>query len=162
MGYFENDTFRPIIFDLEKNTGTIYASLDQKPMSSNMPVNWYFGEPYFKGDFDPAWIDETVFWTPSYEVNAETGETSTPRELKRPYNFRWNEYLESPDGSIQVSLNDAEDAILISDTNGTVLASLPVEDLYDGPRQEILTSSFILPGRNLIMGWSPFIPPATR
>jgi hypothetical protein len=155
MGYFEDDTFRPIIFNLEQNTGKIYEPLDQKPISSQSPIDWRLGEQFQ----DPDWADPATLWTPSYEINVETGETSAPRELVVPYYFRRDKYLKAPDGSIRVSMNDELDAILVSDRNGNVLASFSLDELYDGPRQEILTDPFFLSGTNHIVDWAPVIPP---
>jgi hypothetical protein len=155
MGYFADDTFRPIIFNLEDNTGKVYEALDENPKSSQMPTHWRFGESYR----DPDWVDPVTFWTPSYEIDVETGELSAPRELAAPYYYRRDRYLKSPDGSLQVSMNEELDAILVSDVDGNVLASFPLDELYPGPRQEILTSSFFLPGRNHIAGWTPVLPP---
>jgi len=161
MGYFEDDTFHPVIFNLQDETGTIYKALNQKPKGSNLPNNWYFGEPYFGGSFEPDWIDNYTFWTPSYEVNIETGETSTPRAIDLPYNPGRNEYLESPDGSFNVSLNEERDLILLSNMNENFLGSFLLDDLYHGPKLEILTSKYglFMPGRTNIAGWSPFAPP---
>ena len=161
MGYFEEDTFRPVIFDLQDNTGRIYSALDQEPRGNHRPTNWYFGEPYFGGSFDPEWVDPSTFWTPSYEVNVDTGKTSNPRELDSPYNPRRNEYLISPDGLFNVSLNEERDTIILSDTNENLLASFLLNDIYNGPKLEILTSGFFLSGRTEIVGWSPFAPPST-
>ena len=55
-------------------------------------------------------------------------------------------------------LNEERDAIMLSDTNGNLLASFSLNDIYDGPQQEILTSPFSLPGTTNIVGWSPFLP----
>jgi hypothetical protein len=158
MGYFEDDTFRPVVFNLQENAGRIYDPLEQKPWASRVPSNWFFGEPPFGGEFQPAWMDVSVFWTPSYEVNVETGETSTPRARDRRYNPKWNEYLERPDGVFRVSLNEELDTILVTDPNGNLLASFLLADLYEGPRREILTSPFFSAGRNQLVSWSPFIP----
>lgn len=85
---------------------------------------------------------------------------SLPRVRELPYNPRWNEDLESPDGTLRVSLNEEWDTILIHDSNGSLLASFLVDDLYEGPRYELLTSPLFQPGRNYLVSWSGFIPPA--
>ncbi|NJC97329.1 MAG: hypothetical protein FIB03_13500 [Anaerolineae bacterium] len=160
IGYFENNTFRPIIFDLDDKVGHVYEVLDQKPIRTNLPTSWYFGEPYFGGRFEPDWVGDYIFWTPSYEVNTETGKASTPRELEVSGNPKWAKYyIESPDGSFNVSLSEERDVIILSDDNENLLASFLVDDVYNGPRQEILTSGFFLPGRTYIAGWSTFAPP---
>jgi hypothetical protein len=158
MGYFEDDTFRPVVFNLQEDAGRIYNPLEQKPWASRVPTDWYFGEPPSGGEFQPAWMDDSVFWTPSYEVIVETGETATPRARERPYNPIWNEYMERPDGVFRVSLNEELDTILVTDLNGNLLASFLLADLYEGPRREILTSPFFSAGMNRLVSWSPFAP----
>lgn len=158
MGYFADDTFRPVIFDLEDGAGMIYDALDKKPESSFSPTWWFFGEPYFGGIFEPDWTDNSVFWTPSYEVNIETGETSIPRELDLPYNPRRDEYIESLDGLFNVSLNEERDTIVLIDANNNLLGSFLLDDIYNGTKYEILTNGFFLLGRTDIVGWSPFAP----
>ena len=158
MGYFEDDTFRPVVFNLQEKAGRIYDPLEQKPWASRGPTDWYFGEPASGGEFEPAWMDDSVFWTPSYEVNVETGETSAPRARRLPYHRRWNEDLESPDGTFRVSLNEERDTILVRDRNGNLLAPFLVDDLYEGPRHELLTSILFQPDMTQLVSWSPFIP----
>jgi hypothetical protein len=155
MGYFEDDTFRPIIFNLEDMTGKVYDPLDQKPESSVLPTLWRFGEHYQ----DPIWVDRSTYWTPSYEIDVETSERSAPRELTHPDDYKRALYLKSPDGSLQVSMNNELDAILVSDPDENLLASFSVDELYDGPRQEILTDPYFLAGANHIVGWIPIKPP---
>jgi len=159
IGYFENDTFRPIVFNLDDASGHIYDAFDQKPISTNLPTLWYFGEPYFGGRFEPDWLDNSIFWTPSYEVNVETDETLPPHEIDKSYDPRRNTYLKSPDGLLHVSLNDDGDSIMLSDANENLLASFLVDDIYKGPRHEIIISGLHLLGRTHIAGWSPFAPP---
>jgi hypothetical protein len=159
MGYFEDDTFRPIVFNLEDKTGRVFDPLTEKPRSLHMPTHWFFGEPPFGGYIEPDWMDNSTFWTPSYEVNVVTGETTVPRQIDLPYYFRRNEYLQNPDGSLQVSLNEEGEIILVSDMDENRLASFPLDEIYKGPKQEILTSPFVLAGRTFIMGWSSFTPP---
>jgi len=158
MGYFEDDTFHPIIFNVQDKTGKIYGALDQKPESSRFPTRWRLGEPYFGDYFDPDWVDNSTFWTPSYEVNVETDETSTPREVDPPHRPGREESIQSPNGLFMVSLNDDRDVILLSDSNKKVLASFPVDELYNGPKLEILTSPFVLSGVTQLVDWSPFAP----
>jgi Periplasmic component of the Tol biopolymer transport system len=160
MGYFEDETFRPVVFHLQDHVARVYDPLEHKPRGSRGPTDWFFGEPSYGGDFEPAWMDDSVFWTPSYEVNVETGETATPRVRERLYNPRWNEDLENPDGTLRVSLTEERDTILIHDRNGDWLGSFLVDGLYEGPRWEILTSPFFSPGRNQLVSWSAFIPPS--
>jgi hypothetical protein len=159
MGYFQDDTFRSVVFDLDDKTGRVYDALDKKPVSTNFPTSWFFGEPYFGGYFEPNWIDNSIFWTPSYEVNVETGEISAPREINPPYSPRRDKYIKSLDGLFNVSLNEERDIIKLNDTNGNVRSSFLLDELYDGERYEILTSGFFLQGWTEIVGWSPFVPP---
>jgi hypothetical protein len=91
-------------------------------------------------------------------LNTETGEISMPRERNLPYYYRRDEHISSPDGALRVSLDEGRNAILISDTDGNLLASFLIEDLYDGLKQEILTSPFFLSGKTHIVTWSPFVP----
>ena len=158
VGYFADDTFRPVVFDIKNHVGRIYEPLKQKPGGSRAPTKWFLGEPPFGGNFEPAWMDDSVFWTPSYEVNVETGEMSTPRVRKLPYQPLRNESLESPDGTLRVSLNEGRDTILVRDRDENLLASFLVDNLYDGPGHEILTSTFFQPYRTTLVSWSPFIP----
>lgn len=161
MGYFEDDTFRPVVFNLQDNVGTIYDPLEQTPWASRLPTDWFFGEPPSGGEFEPEWMDGSVFWTPSYEVNVETGEMSAPRARKLPYHPRWNEELESPDGTFRVSLNEERNTILVRDRNGNLLGSFLVDALYEGPRHEILTGIFFQPDMPQLVSWSPFISPSS-
>ncbi|HJR81713.1 MAG TPA: hypothetical protein VJ821_16695 [Anaerolineales bacterium] len=158
MGYFEDDTFRPVVFHLQEKVGRIYDPLEQTPLASRGPTDWYFGEPPFGGEFQPVWMDNSIFWTPSYEVNVETGETSTPRARELPYHPRRNEYLENSDGTFRVSLNEEQDRIFVRDRNGNLLAAFLLDELYEGPRHQILTSPFFQPGATELVSWSPFIP----
>jgi len=153
MGYFEDDTFRPIIFNWEDKTGDVYPPLDEKPVSSMMPIEWFFG-------YEPDWMDASTFWTSSYELDVDTGKTSAAVESDHPRYEKPGGPLASPDKSFQVSINRDGDAILVSDPDKNVLASFPVDELYDGPKQEILTSPFVLPGWNQTVGWTPIVPPA--
>lgn len=157
IGYFENDTFRPIVFDLQDRTGTIYQALQQKPRSSWLPSEWYFDGAYFP----PHWLDSSTYWTPSYELNIETGEIAPARELEPRYDAR-RKPLKSPNGSLSVILNEERDILLVMDNHGELLASFAVDDLYEGPRQEILTSGIFQNGITQIAGWSSFAPPAQR
>jgi len=160
VGYFEDDTFRPVVFHLQDEVGRIYDPLAQTPSASRRPTKWFFGESPSGAEFEPEWLDDSVFWTPSYEVNVETGEMSAPRVRKLPYHGRWNEELESPDGTLRVSLDEERDTILVRDRNGNLLASFIVDDLYEGPRYEMLTSMLFQPDLTYLVSWSPFIPPS--
>jgi hypothetical protein len=162
IGYFEDDTFRPVIFNLQNKAGRIYPALYQKPKSSRMPTRWYFGETDSGIQSDPHWVDNTAFWTPSYEVNVETDQTSTPREIDFPYRPGREESIQSPDGLFTVSLNEERDTLVVHDTDKKVLAAFLLDDLYHGPKLEILTSPFVLPGVTRIIDWSPFIPAPTK
>jgi hypothetical protein len=155
MGYFGDDTFRPIIFNLEDHTGSVYDPMDQKPESSVLPTEWLFGKYYQ----DPEWVDRSTYWTPSYEIDVETGETMTPRKRDASFFYRRDKYLKSPDGSIQVSMNEEMDEILVSDPDENLLASFSLDELYDGPRQEILRDPYFFAGTSHIVGWTPFQPP---
>lgn len=155
MGYFEDITFRPVIFDLKEGTTFIYKALEQEPVGVNVPVNWFFGDT----DTNPNWVDNFTFWTPSYEVNVETDEFSEPRIIDLPYNSRGKRSLESFNKLFNVSMNQERDSILVFDTNGNLLASFLINDLYTGTKYEIFTNGFFLAGYTRIVGWSPFAPP---
>ncbi len=154
MAYFADDTFRPVIFNFQTGVVAIYNAMDQKPDSSFHPNSWNFGEYS-----DPDWVDNSIFWTPSYEVNIESGETSTPREMDLPYSPRSDKYIENTNGLFNVSLNEDRDGFKLSDINGNLLAFIFLNDIYDEPMQEIFTSDLVLRGETNIAGWSPFAPP---
>lgn len=156
MGYFEDITFRPVIFDLKEGTAFVYDALEQKPVGSNVPVNWFFGDT----NTEPNWVDNSTFWTSSYEVNIETGEILEPRTrtIELTYNS-WSNYpLESFNKLFNVSMNEERDLILIRDKNENIIASYKFDDIYSGERYEIIQSGFHLLGRTHIVGWSPFAP----
>lgn len=157
MGYFADDAFHPVIFNLQDGGGTIYDAIDQKPESSLFPTSWFFGNRYS----EPDWLDNFTFWTPAYEVNVETGETFTPRKINPTYNPRRDEYLVSPNGLFDVSLNEERNAIKLNDINGNVLTFIFPDDIYNRPKHEILTNGLFLLGKTNIVGWSPFAPLST-
>lgn len=160
MGYFLGDTFRPVIFNLQDGSGIIYEALNQKPESSLLPTNWSFGEPHFGGYFEPDWIDNSVFWTPSYEVNVETGKMTTPRKIDAPYNPRRNVSIKSLGGVFIVSINEERDGIKLTDKNGNDLGTISLDDIYSRPDDEISSNGLYLLGNTMIVEWSPFIPPS--
>lgn len=149
IGYFEDDKFYPVIFDLKNQTVEIYQSLDEEPRSSLLPTNWLIGE-------EPLWVDTSVYWAVSYEVNIKNGEISTPREVKLPYAPWRDKYIHSPNGFIKASLNSERDQILLMDNNENFLSSFTLDSLYSGERYEIMYYPF---GVNVIEGWLPDAPP---
>lgn len=155
IGYFENDVFRPIVFNLKDGTSTFYDVLEKKPRSSFSPIAWSFSE----SRIDPHWIDRFIFWTPSYEVNINTGEVSPPREIELPYYSRRSDFIKSPDDVLHVSLNEERNTILVNDINKNLINSFLLEDIYYGEKHEILLSSIYFVNKTLIEGWSPFAPP---
>jgi hypothetical protein len=149
IGYFEDDKFYPVIFNLKNQTAEIYQSLEENPSSSLLPTSWLRRE-------EPLWVDASVYWAVSYEVNVENGKISTPREVILPYAPWRNKYIQSPNGLLKASLNSERDQIFLMDNNENFLSSFTLESLYSGERYEIVSYPF---GVNIIEGWSPDAPP---
>lgn len=149
IGYFEDDKFYPVIFNLKDQTTEIYQNLEEKPSSGLLPTIWLHGE-------DPLWVDTSIYWAVSYEVNAETGVISIPREVTLPYAPWRNKYIQSPNGFLKATLNTERDQIILMDNNENFLSSFTLESLYSGERYEIMSYPF---GVNIIEGWLPDAPP---
>lgn len=144
IGYFQDDTFRPVIFNMVDGSGMILDEIEVYA-SSQFPSGWslYNSAPY--------WIDSDVFWAVEYEINIQTGEISEPR-VSPEYDSR----VPRPDGRIAATLQD-NGSVLIADEYGNKLKSYPLNDLYSGD-YDFADSEMYL---SYILGWSPFAPPAT-
>jgi hypothetical protein len=151
IGYFEDDTFRPIVFDVGTGKGKFYDEIPAHG-GGQFPGGWGINP-------SPGWIDERTFWTPNYEVDTETDTTSTSRENP------WGEVIYSsepeptthPDGKLNVKL--AEGVIEVTYTNGNILASYALDDLYKGSKGPIsFADTEYYP--TFLPDWSPYAPPA--
>lgn len=149
IGYFEDDKFYPVIFNLKNQTAEIYQSLEENPSSSLLPTSWLRRE-------EPLWVDTSIYWAVSYEVNLETGAISIPREVTLPYSPWRNEYIQSPNGVLKASLNSERDQVILMDNSENFLSSFKLESLYSGERYETTSYPF---GVNIIEGWLPNAPP---
>jgi len=148
-GYFGNQTFRLILFDVETGNGKIYGEIPGYTGGSQFPSGWNM-------DQAPFWIDENTIWTANYEINIKTGETSSPREVPKDD----GEYVPKPisrnDGRLTASLNP-EGIVEIKDLNDQLLASYALEDIYIGDKSNANFTSEQY--RTYIIDWSPFAPP---
>jgi hypothetical protein len=147
IGYFQDGTFRPLVFNLEDGTGVIYPEIKVFG-GSQFPGGWSMG-------YSPSWIDEHTLWTEAYEVDVQTGQETSPRE--NTWTFPNSATVARPDGRLAVELNDG--VLEIRDVNGVSLASYPLDDLYHGGRNQIRFDAgeeF----RAYIEDWGSFAPPA--
>lgn len=147
IGYFQDGTFHPIVFNLQDGTGVAYPEI-QVHGSSQFPGGWNMG-------YAPSWVDETTLWTEAYEIDIQSGQEASPRE--NTWAFPSSSVVASPDGRLAAGLTNG--VVEIQAVNGTALASYSLDELYHGGRNQIgfdAGEQF----QAFIEDWGLFAPPA--